>query len=155
MDNLRFFEIYRSSEYLGLLFDGILISAGLTIAAGLLGVALALVLASVRYWQVPIYQLVCCCLCGLYSEHPAHCPIIFYRVRATRGAWLHLAILGSRFTCSDDKLLWLFCRNFSKRFCIHTCWPARGRGSVEPIEENDIPAYRPTADGHYHVPLIK
>ena len=25
MDNLRFFEIYRSSEYLGLLFDGILI----------------------------------------------------------------------------------------------------------------------------------
>ncbi len=54
MDNLRFFEIYRSSEYLGLLFDGILISAGLTIAAGLLGVALALVLASVRYWKVPI-----------------------------------------------------------------------------------------------------
>ena len=54
MDNLRFFEIYRSSEYLGLLFDGILISAGLTIAAGLLGVALALILASIRYWQVPV-----------------------------------------------------------------------------------------------------
>ena len=155
MDNLRFFEIYRSSEYLGLLFDGILISAGLTIAAGLLGVALALVLASVRYWQVPIYQLVCCRLCGLYSEYPAHCPIIFYRVRATRGAWLHLAILGSRFTCSDDKLLWLFCRNFSKRFASIPVGQQRGRGSVEPIEENDIQAYRPTANRCHDVSIVE
>lgn len=57
MDGLRFFEIYRSNEYLDLLLDGILISAGLTVCAGILGVLLALVLASVRYWQVPVLNL--------------------------------------------------------------------------------------------------
>ena len=151
MDSLRFFEIYRSSEYLGLLFDGILISAGLTIAAGLLGVAVALVLASSDIGKCRLL-MVCCCLCGLYSEHPAHCPIIFYRVRATRGAWLHLAILGSCFTCSNDKLLWLFCRNFSKWFCIHTCWPAGGRGGIEPIEKrySGISSYRKPLSRCFH-----
>lgn len=102
MDNLRFFEIYRSSEYLGLLFDGILISAGLTIAAGVLGVALALVLASVRYWQVPFINWFAAAYVDFIRNTPAHCPIIFYRVRTARGAWLHLALLGARFICAND-----------------------------------------------------
>ena len=52
--DLRFFEIYRSPEYLGLLLEGALISAGLTLLAGILGFTLAAGLASLRYYKVPV-----------------------------------------------------------------------------------------------------
>ena len=78
MDSLRFFEIYRSSEYLGLLFDGILISAGLTIAAGLLGVALALVLASVSYWRVPGYNELTAAHVHFIRQSPLIGQLIFH-----------------------------------------------------------------------------
>lgn len=52
--DLRFFEIYRSPEYLGLLLEGALISAGLTLLAGILGFTLASGLASLRYYKVPV-----------------------------------------------------------------------------------------------------
>ena len=44
----RFFEIYRSQEYLALPGEGLLTSWLLTIGAGLLGFALAIVLSGVR-----------------------------------------------------------------------------------------------------------
>ena len=47
----RFFEIYRSSEYLDLILDGILISSGLTIASGFFAVINAIILAAVIYWK--------------------------------------------------------------------------------------------------------
>ena len=40
--DFRFFEIYRSSEYLNLLFEGILISSSLTAVSGLLGFIIAI-----------------------------------------------------------------------------------------------------------------
>ena len=46
---LRFFEIYRSPEYLLLLAEGILTSAVLTISAGMIGFVLATLLASARH----------------------------------------------------------------------------------------------------------
>ena len=154
MDNLRFFEIYRSSEYLGLLFDGILISAGLTIAAGLLGVALALVLASVRYWQVPIVDRFAAAYVDFIRNTPNR-AIIFYRLRVARGIWLHMAFLGPRSSRSDHKLFWLFCGNLSERFRIDTGWPTRGRGGTEPVEENDIQAYRPTTNRCHDVSIVE
>ena len=47
----RFFEIYRSSEYLHLILDGILISSGLTITSGFLGFIIAFFLAAMIYWK--------------------------------------------------------------------------------------------------------
>ena len=47
----RFFEIYRSSEYLHLILDGILISSSLTIASGFLGFIIAFFLAAMIYWK--------------------------------------------------------------------------------------------------------
>ena len=44
--DFRFFEIYRSSEYLNLLFEGILISSSLTVVSGLLGFIIAFFLAA-------------------------------------------------------------------------------------------------------------
>ena len=54
MFELRFFEIYRSEEYLLLLVEGIGVSTALTIGAGALGFSLAVILAALNYWKVPI-----------------------------------------------------------------------------------------------------
>ena len=43
MFDFRFFEIYRSSEYMSLIFDGILISSSLTIISGGLGFIIAFI----------------------------------------------------------------------------------------------------------------
>ena len=51
MFDFRFFEIYRSSEYLHLILDGILISSILTIASGFLGFIIAFFLAAMIYWK--------------------------------------------------------------------------------------------------------
>ena len=52
--DLRFFEIYRSSEYLSLLLEGSFLSLWLTIFSGILGFLVAVTLVVVRYWQVPV-----------------------------------------------------------------------------------------------------
>jgi polar amino acid transport system permease protein len=51
---LRFFEIYRSPEYLLLLAEGILTSAVLTISAGMIGFVLATLLASACHHRWPV-----------------------------------------------------------------------------------------------------
>jgi len=52
MFDFRFFEIYRSSEYMSLIFDGILISSSLTVISGGLGFIIAFILAASIYWKV-------------------------------------------------------------------------------------------------------
>lgn len=51
--DLRFFEIYRSSEYLLMLMQGALFSIALTLAAAILGFLFALFLSGVRFAQIP------------------------------------------------------------------------------------------------------
>ena len=61
MFDFRFFEIYRSSEYVGLIFDGILISSSLTVISGTLGFIIAFLLAASIYWKVkPLNYLSIC-----------------------------------------------------------------------------------------------
>ena len=61
MFDFRFFEIYRSSEYVGLIFDGILISSSLTVISGILGFIIAFLLAASIYWKVkPLNYLSIC-----------------------------------------------------------------------------------------------
>jgi polar amino acid transport system permease protein len=49
---LRFFEIFRNVDYVNLLFAGAALSAGLTLAAGILGFGIAMVLAFLRHRKV-------------------------------------------------------------------------------------------------------
>ena len=61
MFDFRFFEIYRSSEYVNLILDGILISSSLTIISGGLGFVIAFILAASIYWKVkPLNYLSIC-----------------------------------------------------------------------------------------------
>ena len=52
--DLRFFEIYRSGEYMSLILGGALTSLGLTIAAGIAGFTVAFLLALLRFKKVPV-----------------------------------------------------------------------------------------------------
>lgn len=69
---LRFVEIYRSAEYLSLLFEGAMLSATLTVASGLLGFAFALGLSSARHAQVPVLGN----LAAIYTEAIRNTPLI-------------------------------------------------------------------------------
>ncbi len=51
---LRFFELYRSSEYIYLLLEGAAVSFSITAVAGFLGFLFAFFLAGLRYFEVPI-----------------------------------------------------------------------------------------------------
>ena len=54
--DLRFFEIYRSGEYLGLILGGALTSLGLTVVAGIAGFVFAFLLALLRFMRVPVLE---------------------------------------------------------------------------------------------------
>ena len=61
MFDFRFFEIYRSSEYMSIILDGILISSSLTIISAGLGFIVAFILAASIYWKVkPLNYLSIC-----------------------------------------------------------------------------------------------
>jgi len=54
MSGLRFFEIYRNPDYLWLLAQGAMVSAGLTVAGGICGFVCAILLAAVRHYRIPV-----------------------------------------------------------------------------------------------------
>lgn len=70
--NLRFFEIYRNSEYLWLLAEGTLLSIAITVAGAVLGFMLALGLAGARYGKVPVLGH----LAAAYVEFIRNTPLI-------------------------------------------------------------------------------
>jgi len=72
MTELRFFEIYRSPEYLDLLVSGAATSAGLTLAGGMLGFLFAFLLASIRFWKVPVLNI----LAAAYVDFIRNTPLI-------------------------------------------------------------------------------
>ena len=72
MFELRFFEIYRSSEYVGLLLDGLYVTGGLSLGAGAAGFLVAIIFAMVRYWHVPVLRNIA----ASYVEFIRNTPLI-------------------------------------------------------------------------------
>jgi His/Glu/Gln/Arg/opine family amino acid ABC transporter permease subunit len=70
--DLRFFEIYRSREYLLMLMEGAVFSIGLTLAAAVLGFLFALALSGVRFAQIPYIRNLATC----YVEFIRNTPLI-------------------------------------------------------------------------------
>nr|AAV31632.1 predicted abc-type amino acid transport system permease component [uncultured alpha proteobacterium EBAC2C11] len=69
---LRFFEIYRSVEYLGLILSGALTSLSLTVAAGIFGFMFAFLLAMSRYRKIPIVEYIA----AAYIDFIRNTPLI-------------------------------------------------------------------------------
>lgn len=78
MFELRFFEIYRSEEYLLLLLEGIGVSTFLTIGAGAMGFLLAFILAALNYWKVPILGLLATCYIDFIRNTPLIVQLFFF-----------------------------------------------------------------------------
>lgn len=72
MIDLRFFEIYRNSDYLFLLLSGAGTSAALTIFGGLFGIGFATLLAIARHRQIIIFGWASAC----YIEVVRNTPLI-------------------------------------------------------------------------------
>jgi len=68
----RFFEIYRSSEYVLLLVQGIKTSIALTVIAGTFGFAFAIALAASRYFKTPLL----CYFSAGFVEFTRNTPLI-------------------------------------------------------------------------------
>jgi polar amino acid transport system permease protein len=70
--DLRFFEIYRNSEFLLLLAKGAMLSAGLTVLAAVFGMVLAFILAAIRFGRVPVLEWIA----AAYVEFIRNTPLI-------------------------------------------------------------------------------
>lgn len=75
--DLRFFEIYRSEEYLALLFQGAMTSAALTILGGVLGLVFAIVLAISRARKVPLLAQISACYVEIIRNTPLIVQMFF------------------------------------------------------------------------------
>ena len=120
---LRFFEIYRSSEFLYLLAEGAFLSAGLTLAAGVFGFVFAFVLAVLRFKSVPLLGFVS----AVYIDFIRNTPLIvqlFFIAFGLPLLFVCLAILVSCIARTFDKFFGLFCGNSSKWLCIYSKRPA-------------------------------
>ena len=72
MFEFRFFEIYRSEEYLGLLLDGVLVTGSLTVASSIAAFCVAILIAILRYWEIPVLAK----LSTAYVEFIRNTPLI-------------------------------------------------------------------------------
>ena len=77
MFDFRFFEIYRSSEYMFLILDGILISSSLTLISAVLGFILAFILAALIYWKVTLLNFLSICWIDFIRNTPLIVQLFF------------------------------------------------------------------------------
>jgi len=74
----RFFEIYRNTEYLALLGEGILTSSFLTLFAGILGFIVATLMAVSRYWRIPIASQISTVFVEFFRNTPLIVQLFFF-----------------------------------------------------------------------------
>ena len=78
----RFFEIYRSTEYLNILLEGIITSFILTVFAATIGFGFAIILAGVRYAKIYFLDSVS----TSYTEFIRNTPLIVQMFFVTFGS---------------------------------------------------------------------
>ena len=122
---LRFFEIYRNSEYLLLLLQGAGMSAALAICGGIVGFALAAILASVRYAEIPVLKTVSAAYVDFIRNTPLIVQLFFVAFGLPR-------LLGYRWPFWAHGLLALVL-NFSAYFAeiLRAGFNAVPKGQIE------------------------
>ena len=88
--NLRFFEIYRSYEYLELLAIGIFNSVIITTCAGIIGFSLGVLFAVLRYERITVLGLIC----ASYTDFVRNTPLIVQMFFVTFGLHNYLDMNG-------------------------------------------------------------
>ena len=74
----RFFEIYRSNEFLLLLLQGVKTSLVLTVIAGIFGFIFAAALAASRYFKIPVLRYFSLCFIELTRNTPLIVQLFFF-----------------------------------------------------------------------------
>ena len=135
MFELRFFEIYRSSEYLNLLIEGLLLSTSLTIASGIIGFLLAFILAALRYWNVIILGFFSAC----YIDFIRNTPLIVQLFFVTFGLPLLLGYVWP-FWCHALLALTI---NFSGYFAeiLRSGFESTSKGQIEAANALNLNRY--------------
>lgn len=123
--DLRFFEIFRSEAYLQALAEGAATSAAITVAAGVLGMALALGLAFVRYRNVRVLAWIA----AAYVEFIRNTPLIVQLFFVAFGLPM---LLGYQWPLWGHALLALVL-NFSAYFAeiLRAGFVTVGKGQIE------------------------
>ena len=119
--NLRFFEIYRSYEYLELLAIGIFNSVILTTCAGIIGFSLGVFLAVLRYERIIVLGF----LCASYTDFVRNTPLIVQMFFVTFGLpqllgyqwpfWAHAILaLTLNFSAYFSEIVWAGLKTVNK-----------------------------------------
>ena len=132
--DLRFFEIYRSGEYLGLILGGALTSLGLTIVAGIAGFVLAFLLAFLRFKQIPVLERIA----AGYIDFIRNTPLIVQLFFIAFG--LPMLLLGYVWPFWSHALLALTI-NFSGYFAeiLRSGFASTQRGQLEAAAALNLP----------------
>jgi len=135
MFELRFFEIYRSSEYVNLLIEGLLLSTSLTITSGIIGFLLAFILAALRYWNVIILGFFSAC----YIDFIRNTPLIVQLFFVTFGLPLLLGYVWP-FWCHALLALTI---NFSGYFAeiLRSGFESTSKGQIEAANALNLNRY--------------
>ncbi|MFN7002524.1 MAG: amino acid ABC transporter permease [Roseinatronobacter sp.] len=125
---LRFFEIFRNADYVRLLFEGAALSAGLTLAAGIIGFGIAMALAFIRYRRIFGLHWIA----AAYVEFIRNTPLIVQLFFVAFGLPL---LLGYQWPFWAHALLALVL-NFSAYFAeiLRAGFNTVGKGQVEAAE---------------------
>ena len=119
--NLRFFEIYRSYEYLELLAIGIFNSVIITICAGIIGFSLGVLFAVLRYEKITVFGLIC----ASYTDFVRNTPLIVQMFFVTFGLpqllgyewpfWAHAILaLTLNFSAYFSEIVWAGLKTVNK-----------------------------------------
>ena len=119
--NLRFFEIYRSYEYLELLAIGIFNSVIITTCAGIIGFSLGVLFAVLRYERIRVLGLIC----ASYTDFVRNTPLIVQMFFVTFGLpqllgyewpfWAHAILaLTLNFSAYFSEIVWAGLKTVNK-----------------------------------------
>jgi|TARA_B100001939_G_scaffold171622_1_gene147912 polar amino acid transport system permease protein len=119
--NLRFFEIYRSYEYLELLAIGIFNSVIITTCAGIIGFSLGVLFAVLRYEKITVLGLIC----ASYTDFVRNTPLIVQMFFVTFGLpqllgyewpfWAHAILaLTLNFSAYFSEIVWAGLKTVNK-----------------------------------------
>ena len=119
--DLRFFEIYRSYEYLELLAIGIFNSVIITTCAGIIGFSLGVLFAVLRYEKITVFGLIC----ASYTDFVRNTPLIVQMFFVTFGLpqllgyewpfWAHAILaLTLNFSAYFSEIVWAGLKTVNK-----------------------------------------